>query len=245
MKDLERIDDYQESIHTATEALQARVWTALPGIVVSVDLIAQTLEVQPAVQGQVTADDGTATAVNLSMLLDVPICWPRAGGFAVTFPIKTGDEVLVVFASRCIDAWWQTGGVQPPAEFRMHDLSDGFAILAPTSQPKAALLAGVSATDMEMRNEAGTTKIAVKASGDLKAQTPLGSFEVTAAGAVASLGLHISAFGSPVAVDADPVDGAASFDAWAKLITAAAKTINPAITDLVMTGVAKINTAHK
>ena len=33
------------------------------------------------------------------------------------------------------DSWWQSGGIGVPIESRMHDLSDGFAILAPTSQP--------------------------------------------------------------------------------------------------------------
>jgi len=89
--------------------------------------------------------------------------WPRAGGFALTFPIAAGDEVLVVFASRCIDSWWQSGGVGAPAEARMHDLSDGFAILAPTSQPKK--LTGVSSTNVQLRDESGTTYVEITPDG--------------------------------------------------------------------------------
>jgi hypothetical protein len=132
----------------------------------AVDVSAQTVSVQPAIQGVVADAAGTETAVNLPLLVDVPICWPRAGGFALTFPVKKGDEVLVVFASRCIDSWWQSGGVGAQAEARMHDLSDGFAVLAPTSQAKK--LENVSAENVQLRDEAGTSYIEITPAGKIK-----------------------------------------------------------------------------
>lgn len=159
----ERLDDDEESLRMAMEGQQAKIWTALPGIVSAVDLDKQTVSVQPAVQGQTTNEAGDVSNVNLPLLVDVPIVWPRAGGFALTFPITAGDEVLVVFASRCIDSWWQSGGIGAPAEARMHDLSDGFAILAPTSQPKK--LNGVSSANVQLRDEAGTTFLEITPDG--------------------------------------------------------------------------------
>lgn len=153
----ERLDDPEESLRLALEQQQARLWTALPGFVADVDLTKQTVSVQPTVQGAITTQDGTSKAVNLPLLVDVPIVWPRAGGFALTFPVAIGDEVLVVFAARCIDAWWQNGGIGSPVEPRMHDLSDGFALLAPTSQPKA--LTNVQTDGVELRDEARDTFI--------------------------------------------------------------------------------------
>lgn len=153
----ERLNDGEEALRLAMEAQQAQIWTALPGIVTAVDLQAQTVSVQPAIQGSVGSADGSVRNVNLPLLVDVPIVWPRAGGFAITFPVTAGDEVLVVFASRCIDAWWQSGGVGAQAEVRMHDLSDGFAILAPTSQAKK--LSNVQTDGVEMRTESRSTYI--------------------------------------------------------------------------------------
>lgn len=150
----EHLDDLEEGVRLAMESAQARIWTALPGIVQAVDLTKQTVSVQPAIQGEVTATNGAISRVNLPLLVDVPLVWPRAGGFALTLPVQVGDEVLVVFASRCIDAWWQNGGVGVPAEPRTHDLSDGFALLAPTSQPQ--VLSNVQADGMELRNVART-----------------------------------------------------------------------------------------
>lgn len=159
----ERLDDPEESLRLAMESQQAQIWTALPGVVAAVNLASQTLSVQPTVQGSVASPDGAKQLVNLPLLVDVPIVWPRAGGFALTFPITAGDEVLVVFASRCIDSWWQSGGIGAPAEARMHDLSDGFAVLAPTSQPKK--LSGVSSTNVQLRDEAGTTYVEITPDG--------------------------------------------------------------------------------
>lgn len=159
----ELFDDPQEAIRSALARDRAGLWTAVPGIVTESDLARQVLTVQPAIQARVTLPGGAVRLATLPLLLDVPVCWPRAGGFAVTLPVAPGDEVLVVFASRCIDSWWQSGGVQAPAEYRMHDLSDGFAILAPTSQPR--VLADVNPEALELRNDSGTVKLALSNDG--------------------------------------------------------------------------------
>ena len=106
----------------------------MPGIVQSVDLATMTCSVQPAIQGTIELEDGSLQTTNYPLLIHVPIIFPRAGNFIITLPLAAGDEVLVSWACRCIDAWWQSGGIQRPMEARMHDLSDGFAIPGPTSQ---------------------------------------------------------------------------------------------------------------
>lgn len=147
------LNDPEEAFRLAFEGKQSSMWTASPGIINSVDLAKNTCSVQLAIQGVVEDDTGPKQFVNMPLLADVPIVWPRGGGFALTFPIAVGDEVLVVFGSRCIDAWWQSGGIQKPMEARMHDLSDGFAIPGPASTPK--VLESVSSSKIELRNEAG------------------------------------------------------------------------------------------
>ncbi len=144
---------------------QSSIWTAMPGIVQSVDLEAMTCEVQPAIQGTIEDENGVLQSVNLPILVDIPICFPNAGGFIITFPMAKGDEVLVVMASRCIDAWWQSGGIQRPMEARMHDLSDSFAIPGPRSQPNVAT--SISSTDLEIRNKAGSVYISITSGGKI------------------------------------------------------------------------------
>jgi hypothetical protein len=165
MRREERLDDQELSIREALETQQSKMWTAIPAIVVDVDLDTQTLSAQPAIQAVVRDKDNNTSNVSLPVLINVPIVFPRAGGFALTLPITSGDEVLIVFGARCIDSWWQSGGIGVQAEQRMHDLSDGFAILAPTSQPKK--LTGVSSDSVQIRNYDGGTYVEIDSSGKI------------------------------------------------------------------------------
>ena len=158
------LNDLPSSITLSMRAHQGGMWTALPGIVQSFDAGKMTCEVQPAIQGVMSdPKTGEASNVNLPLLVDCPVTFPSGGGVTFTFPIQSGDECLVIFASRCIDAWWQNGGVQPPMVYRMHDLSDGFVIVGPRSQ--ARTLSNVSTTDAEIRTDDGATKIAIGSDG--------------------------------------------------------------------------------
>jgi hypothetical protein len=158
----EILNDNEESLRLALENMQSNLWTCLPAIIERVDLEKQTIEAQPTIQGQITDEEGKISYVNMPLLVDVPICFPKGGGYAITFPLEIGDEVLVVFSSRCIDGWWQNGGITSAPEFRMHDLSDGFAILAPTSQPLK--LSSVSSNSFVIRDNEGTKKIEISGS---------------------------------------------------------------------------------
>ncbi|EHF8259117.1 hypothetical protein B8Z58_005063, partial [Enterobacter roggenkampii] len=114
---------------------------AMPGVIESFDPDSVTASVRPAIKGYDggTEDDGW---IELPLLVDVPVIFPRGGGCTLTFPVKAGDECLLIFADRCIDFWWQNGGVQKPVDMRMHDLSDAFAIVGPQSQ--AHKISGIS-----------------------------------------------------------------------------------------------------
>lgn len=165
MLQLERVNDNQEALRLALEGHQAQVWTALPGIIESFNAAALTCTVQPAIKAQVRAPDGSTQWVALPLLLDCPVVFPRGGGCTLTFPVAQGDECLVVFASRCIDAWYTSGGVQVQSEFRMHDLSDGFALPGPFSQ--ATKIANVSTTKTQLRSNDGSTYTELDPNGQI------------------------------------------------------------------------------
>jgi hypothetical protein len=150
----ERFVDQEEVFRIFGDALKAGMWSALPGIVESVDLVAMTVSVLPSIMGKITAPDGSVSDVPMPVLPDVPICFMCGGGGVLTFPIAQGDEALVIFSSLCIDGWWQLGGVQPQTELRLHDLSDGFALIGPRSQAKK--ITNISATTIQLRSIDGT-----------------------------------------------------------------------------------------
>lgn len=134
------------------------MWTALPGIVQSYSAAKRTVSVQPSIQAQVLSSAGVWTNTSLPVLVDCPVVFPGGGGFEFTFPITAGDEGIVIFASRCIDAWWQQGGVQPQAELRMHDLSDGMFLPGMFSQARLPIPAP-STSVPQIRNSDATVKL--------------------------------------------------------------------------------------
>lgn len=135
---------------------------ALPCIVDSFDPVSQTITAQPAIKERIIDQGGNISMVDIPLLLDVPIVLPRAGGYALTFPIAKGDECLVVFGDMCMDAWWAQGGAQMQSEQRRHDLSDGFAIMGVWSQPR--ILANYSNTMVQLRTDNGSQRIEISQS---------------------------------------------------------------------------------
>ena len=167
----ELLNDVEEAMRIALDGRQSSMWTAIPGIVAAVDLAAMTVSVQPSIQGTIELENGTIQSVNLPLLINVPIVFPSAGGFLITLPITQNNKILVIFSSRCIDAWWQNSGIQRPMETRMHDLSDGFAIPGPRSQAK--LPAGpISSTKAQIRNNLGTSYVEIGADGKIGLVSP-------------------------------------------------------------------------
>lgn len=151
------------------QAIMSAMRVSIPGIIQSFDPDAVTAVVQPAIKGVEHDTSGAEISVNLPLLVDVPVVFPRGGGCTLTFPVKEGDECLVIFADRCIDFWWQSGGIQEPVDGRMHDLSDAFCIVGPQSQAKK--ISSISTTAAQLRTDDGSAFIELAAGGDITATT--------------------------------------------------------------------------
>jgi hypothetical protein len=191
----ERYNNEEETLRLALRGFQSRLWTALPGIVETFDPDKMIVSVQPSINGRLRAPNGSITTIKMPLLLDCPVLWQGGGGVTLTFPIKKGDECLVVIASRCIDAWWSQGGVQDPPDTRMHNLSDGFALVGVRSVPRAF---AVNTDAAQLRSDDGnafveinptTHRIKAQTTGDLVLDvdgdmtfTVGGDFDVTVTG---------------------------------------------------------------
>ncbi|EAT2563188.1 translation initiation factor IF-2, partial [Salmonella enterica] len=152
---------------------------SMPGIVQSFDSDTVTAVVQPAIKGYEQDSNGVNQSTVLPLLVDVPVIFPRGGGCTLTFPVKAGDECLVIFADRCIDFWWQNGGVQEPVDDRVHDLSDAFCIVGPQSQ--AQKISGISTSAAQLRTDDGAAFVEVAAGHNVTVKTP-GALTATAEG---------------------------------------------------------------
>jgi len=113
---------------TVIEGYLDDLHVALPGRVTKFDATTQKASVEPTI-GRRFGRYGDRVDEILPVLTNVPVVWPRGGGFVLQFPLTVGDFVLLVFSERSYDEWLTKGGsrVVPQAE-RRHHLTDAVAI---------------------------------------------------------------------------------------------------------------------
>jgi hypothetical protein len=118
--------------------------TITPGIVQSYDAKTQTARVQPVIRDNDIVDEEVIHK-RLPPVANAPVMFPSGGGFAIAWPLKKGDRVLLLVCDRSIDEWSGGDGEDiTPRDPREHDLTD--AVVYPGTRPKARPLSFV-ATD--------------------------------------------------------------------------------------------------
>ncbi|WP_392440063.1 Gp138 family membrane-puncturing spike protein [Edwardsiella piscicida] len=208
MNDQSRSGDSAETFKSEREITKNQIRVALPGIIQSFDPDAVTAVVQPAIRYVEIDNDGNRATKPYPLLIDVPVVFPTAGGITFTLPVKPGDECELKFQDRCIDFFWQSGGVQEPVDDRMHDLSDATCSVGQVSQPNR--IKNVSTTSAQLRSVDGSTyidlnpetkKIKIVAPGGLDVITPLADFsaKVTIQGLLSWMGGMVGSVASGVA----------------------------------------------
>jgi len=105
------IKDALTNVHTTTLAIVTAVNT-------------KTINVRPVINRQV---DGVSR--DLPEFIEVPPIFLQGGGSYTSYPIAIGDYCLLLISERCFDRWYVGQDFVSPAEYRMHDYSDGIAIV--------------------------------------------------------------------------------------------------------------------
>jgi len=105
------VDSALADLHTATIAKVTRV-------------NALTIDCQP-----VTSRTVRGVKIDLPEFIEVPVLFLQGGGSYTAYPISVGDYCLLIFTERAFDKWYVGQDNQVPIEFRMHDYSDGIAIV--------------------------------------------------------------------------------------------------------------------
>ena len=92
--------------------------TCLPAKIISYD--GNKAVIQPLLRRKFK--DGEI--VTLPEIKNVPVAFPRAGKYQITFPLNAGDYGLAFFSERSLDLWLVNGGTISPEDPRKFDLSD-------------------------------------------------------------------------------------------------------------------------
>ena len=114
----------QDLLSRFRESLTADLHTSLPGKIVRYDATTQKADVQPLIKERYTDETGAMQSRDLPVIPAVPVQFPGAGGYRITFPIATDDTGLVIFSESSLDKWLVSGGTVDPSDERRHDLTD-------------------------------------------------------------------------------------------------------------------------
>lgn len=116
-----------------------------------------TVKLQPTIQMRRQKANGEVINQSLPEIPKALVHFGGGGGFALTHPVKKGDEGLMLVSSRCLEGWMQRGDVQPQDHVRYHDLTDAVFLPGVRSKPRA--LANVSSDTVQLRSEDGNSFI--------------------------------------------------------------------------------------
>lgn len=136
-----------EIFRVAIDRQVRRIWTSLPGKIVSYDATTQRATVQLSVQEPTT--DGAET---IQELQDCPVQHPHGSNYFVHVPLTAGDEVYVHFAKWDPSAARVKGEVSPPAQLRPHGLN---AFAVPFRWSDLTPISSVSANELVIGQDGG------------------------------------------------------------------------------------------
>jgi len=114
----ELIDVMNDAIEFALSNLHTATIAKVTGVQ------SKTISVQPVINGVYQG-----RSIALTEFVEVPPVFMQGGGSHTAYPIAVGDYCLLILTERCFDRWYGGADFQSPAEFRMHDYSDGLAIV--------------------------------------------------------------------------------------------------------------------
>lgn len=164
-----------ETILTAVRAAMLEMFVCMPGIVQSYDNVKNTASVQPAFKRKYK----NGKIVNLPIINNVPVAFPRANNAALTFPLKKDDSVLLLFSQRSMDSWKSEGGVISVNDPRTFNISDAIAIPGVYPMNKKVT---VDPNKFVMRY--GSAKVSITEDKTVEIEAKIGKIKVTDQGKV-------------------------------------------------------------
>lgn len=128
--------------------LRNNVFTTEVGVIESYDATTCTASVQPLVMRAIQSENGTQF-VRQTVVDDAPVAFLGGGDARLTFPIKRGDECLLLVPSRSGDRWSAFGGEVDPQDTRHHHITDAIVLVTVGLSPATFLPAHATATVLE------------------------------------------------------------------------------------------------
>jgi hypothetical protein len=140
-------------IKQAIETRLLDMHTALIAKVESYDAETQQVDVSPVLKRRAKTLAGEWMNEQLPILCDVPVLFPRAGGFFISFPLQPGDFVQLIFNEADIEEWLEE---LPPTMTSNERFTLQSAIAIPGIFPRSKTLLGAHKTNLVLGKERGS-----------------------------------------------------------------------------------------
>lgn len=122
-------------------SIVADIHTLMPGKIVTYYPATQTADVQPMVKRPYWSDTDTPDGVtpgnkayiSYPLIPNVPVEFPGAGGYILTFPVNAGDTCDIEFSEASLAEYLSTGQESEPVDVGRHKLA--YAVCHPVFCP--------------------------------------------------------------------------------------------------------------
>lgn len=162
-----REPDELTTIEQIVDAKLVELHTCLPAKVERYDAEKQQADVTPVLKRVYLDEDDAEQEVDYPVITNVPVAFPRGGGFSLSWPLAKGDPVWLVFAERSLDGYLETDGATPldPKDARRHNISDAVCYPGGGTFTNASDIA--HAEDLVVGIEGGALELHIKPDGEV------------------------------------------------------------------------------
>lgn len=173
---------HRDVIGSQVQAENEDRWGEMPGEVVAFNTEKQTITVKPLYKKRL---NGVAT--DLPELEEVPVRFPRMGGFVITTPVKKGDRVTLRPQMRNTEAYHEEDGAFTANDTRSNNLSDMEAYLD-GGESLSKPIPKFNSRNMELRSEDGQFAMEMSEDGKFRMRGAMGNWYDIVAQVVELLG---------------------------------------------------------
>lgn len=155
-----------DAIQSHIKDFESQLYTTCPAVVDSYNPSDCTVNVFPSIYR--AERDGLL--IKDQILTRVPLHFQATQQLGITFPIRKGDTVLLVFSHLDIENWsTDSADFVAPKTLRKHNINDAFAIAGVFKYDKSPVQSG---TEEDLNIRYNGSYVRIKANGDVEVNTP-------------------------------------------------------------------------
>lgn len=181
------MQEFVESVNKVAKKTVSQIHTAVPAVITAFDAGKGLATVQPKAKFK----KPNGETMDYPSIGGVPVVFPQSQNVTIAFPIKAGDNCLLVFGEKALDYWLY--GKETDTELNF-DLSNAIAIPSLATVGNAAMQ--MACDEDAAVVQAGDTVLKVKGDavyikGDLKVEGKITATDDVLANESVSLANHI------------------------------------------------------